>query len=1077
MNKIGFVAVCLSTQCATALFSQTITLYDPVTETVLNEGAGARIPNTIQFKVANLLPPAPDPESERPPRWEYFWDFGDCSYPGTDAEPIHTYAASNAVYEVRLTLTPIYSGEDEELPEVNKTISLTGPFSSAPPGEEVKADFKPGKSIGIHNVRDCKPGDLNTFLLPFKNTTGAPITTGHLRFTYPVRHLDFDSAYLNECGYDPPYNHSVQEDTTGAFVFNFSDLAPDEVRFVAVTLLTRTGAELGASVPLTAQWYNSVNTLLSADTLLLEVVNSHDPNQKSAFREKSCMYDSVSYTIQFENEGTADAELVYVIDHIDSLLDIMGFSMRHTTHGSLPVTVIDSIPVDSSFNPHVLSVSDPLAVLRDTVTRNMAFVFHGIVLPPQGKGAFSYMMPLVSANIPVDTEFGGHADIYFDDNLPIATGAAISRVSQCGCLPGGTLPSGVWIDRLTLNELDNKSGRDDGYGNYRYKETTLWMGEEYSLTLYRGSLNEPASVHWSACIDFNRDGFFTAGECWLIETAADSLVVPLWVPSYAIPGETTLRIILSTDSVPFVCGDVLPGEMEDYTVRILNPELPNLLPLDAGFDKRIPPGTGGIPVSTTVHNEGPADMPQGVMIAYYLSPDAVYTPADLLLAQHALPGLPAGQTVVDSTVLTLPAGCSGTQYILVVTDPGNGLPENLELDNTVRGQCNMDSLRPDLRLNDAQLCQSLLRPGQQFRFSCAVTNEGDAPALTDEYSNTLKLYLSANEVIDGADALLTTAEIQNLYPAQGSSISLSVQLPEDAGGLQYIIAQADADSNYREYMENNNTACIPVVIAGDFVAMPPYFTGFECGGLDAFWSVPDLSHNSVSVTGGASHEGGYHLRLSHGGTVAHAADLHINLLCDGPLALSFWWKDGDPQNKNTADGLFLSTDEGVSFTKLLDLYAANSLWNHTSIPLLEMLVEQGLELSENAILRFQYAGGGQDSSASLMLDEVEIAASDGKNSCRNCIKTVHLPTGLMIYPNPVNQAATICYEVEQDNTPVSISIHTLSGQRVSSPLSGVNHHAGKHCLDFSGDIVPAGMYFCVLQTHAKKIAVPVIITH
>jgi len=99
------------------------------------------------------------------------------------------------------------------------------------------------------------------------------------------------------------------------------------------------------------------------------------------------------------------------------------------------------------------------------------------------------------------------------------------------------------------------------------------------------------------------------------------------------------------------------------------------------------------------------------------------------------------------------------------------------------------------------------------------------------------------------------------------------------------------------------------------------------------------------------------------------------------------------------------------------------------------------------------------------MDYAESASGTGINE-HPAVSTTH------IYPNPVENTATVQYRLDEDS-PVSITVQDLTGRMVLTQhealqSAGINHMK----LDFSP--LPAGIYLCQIRTNKGVETVKVI---
>ncbi len=161
----------------------------------------------------------------------------------------------------------------------------------------------------------------------------------------------------------------------------------------------------------------------------------------------------------------------------------------------------------------------------------------------------------------------------------------------------------------------------------------------------------------------------------------------------------------------------------------------------------------------------------------------------------------------------------------------------------------------------------------------------------------------------------------------------------------------------------------------------PYFDGFESGVLGPEWknaSEKALGQTALSsninlltrfptlqtVNSTGSKNGTYQLRMGKSadieGTNFNALDLHLNLLGEGNVQLTYWiYEFFDEQQAD--EGLFLSVDAGKTFTQIynFDLVTVpNNVWTLQTVDISALAAVNNLTLSDSTILRFQQLGSG-----------------------------------------------------------------------------------------------------------------------
>ena len=181
-------------------------------------------------------------------------------------------------------------------------------------------------------------------------------------------------------------------------------------------------------------------------------------------------------------------------------------------------------------------------------------------------------------------------------------------------------------------------------------------------------------------------------------------------------------------------------------------------------------------------------------------------------------------------------------------------------------------------------------------------------------------------------------------------------------------------------------------------ATVPFVDGFETGSLGPSWtetSTLATGGNTVIQTGtltwstqtAISHTGIYFLGMHYptGGSYnTNQVNLHLNLAGESNLRLSLWWAEWNDESE-VQDGVFISDDNGATFTKVLDLPGASYpdlIYTHFDMSLDSINAAHSLTFSSQYIIRFQqydnyYFAGGNDGH---LYDDVSVYEVCGSNS-------------------------------------------------------------------------------------------------
>jgi uncharacterized repeat protein (TIGR01451 family) len=197
--------------------------------------------------------------------------------------------------------------------------------------------------------------------------------------------------------------------TPTGFTYDFTNLLPFEIRTITVTMQVPTiptvalGNLLTNSVTITPLT-TDVITANNAASVLQIVVGSYDPNDKmeahgeQILRSSFSANDYLTYTIRFENTGTASAINVRVNDVLDSKLDETSIKMESASHN----------------------------YVMDRIGNNINWKFDNIELPatsmnPSGSKGYIQFKIKPKPGYAVGDIIPNTGSIFFDYNLAIIT--------------------------------------------------------------------------------------------------------------------------------------------------------------------------------------------------------------------------------------------------------------------------------------------------------------------------------------------------------------------------------------------------------------------------------------------------------------------------------------------------------------------------------------------------------------------------------------------------------------------------------------------------------------------------------
>jgi uncharacterized repeat protein (TIGR01451 family) len=300
-------------------------------------------------------------------------------------------------------------------------------------------------SLGGGNYYQGNPANIALF---WGNNGPNPSESYSLSLTYPagvtVNTATIDNNNYTISGNTITWNFPASPNLTTSFdniMFYVPSGIPSGTPHYFISNIIATGASSDCNIQ-------------NDSSLLLQIVgNSYDPNDKVVSR--NIMYqnlqnnteeidaniqDILTYTVRFQNTGTAPAQNVYILDTLDSNLDWSTFMPMQSSH---PMTIVD---------------------LGNGVKR---FEFSQIWLPdstsnePASHGALTYRIQENANNI-VGSTIENTAYIYFDWNSPIVTNTTFNVNSDNWAVyeklnqPISIFPNPTNKELIIQNPFDNE---------------------------------------------------------------------------------------------------------------------------------------------------------------------------------------------------------------------------------------------------------------------------------------------------------------------------------------------------------------------------------------------------------------------------------------------------------------------------------------------------------------------------------------------------------------------------------------------------------------------------------------------
>ena len=126
------------------------------------------------------------------------------------------------------------------------------------------------------------------------------------------------------------------------------------------------------------------------------------------------------------------------------------------------------------------------------------------------------------------------------------------------------------ISRVATGSI-NKFSSGSKYTNFTSLSTNVLQGSSNSITVRAWMNSTITTAYYSAWIDYNKNNLFEESERITsgILNASGELTTYFTAPSNAVTGSTRMRVSLSQTEYPSPCANMASGEVEDYTINIV----------------------------------------------------------------------------------------------------------------------------------------------------------------------------------------------------------------------------------------------------------------------------------------------------------------------------------------------------------------------------------------------------------------------------------------------------------------------------------------------------------------------------
>ena len=162
-----------------------------------------------------------------------------------------------------------------------------------------------------------------------------------------------------------------------------------------------------------------------------------------------------------------------------------------------------------------------------------------------------------------------------EGDFSVASSFTTQTCSHCNS--SGNMNYATSITRVIFNDIDNESDKDDPYTDYTNISTDVSINDSYDLTV---QVNTDGNyvVETIVWIDWNQDCVFNeSNEQFDLGSAQNTSNGPtsespltITVPSDAILGTTKMRVSTRYNTDPSSCMNGVDGEVEDYSINIVD---------------------------------------------------------------------------------------------------------------------------------------------------------------------------------------------------------------------------------------------------------------------------------------------------------------------------------------------------------------------------------------------------------------------------------------------------------------------------------------------------------------------------
>ncbi|MEX1000754.1 MAG: S8 family serine peptidase [Crocinitomicaceae bacterium] len=261
---------------------------------------------------------------------------------------------------------------------------------------------------------------------------------------------------------------------------------------------------------------------------------------------------------------------------LDELMNVACTGSLCLSPSSISVGSITDTTADINFTPYA-SADESVVYWREVGAPSWTIISNA-------------SSPVNLTNLLSCTDYEYYTESVCGTDSSSASSITTFTTTGCGfCIEGGYCASAAtdggdeWIASFEIDSYTNASGNDNGYGDFTASSNiSLNLGQTYNFTLtpdWGGTQYDEYTRIW---VDIDQDGTFDAGELLFDQGVANQNVVngSITIPISATVGGTRMRVQMAylgpgQNTLPNVCGNFTYGEVEDYCLDIIDPNVCN----------------------------------------------------------------------------------------------------------------------------------------------------------------------------------------------------------------------------------------------------------------------------------------------------------------------------------------------------------------------------------------------------------------------------------------------------------------------------------------------------------------------